>query len=127
MGAAMSVALIDSTWPVYLKTQAPGILLGFVTAAVALPTRHALQVVELPALVVLLITVLLSAGAVGTLLVVFPRVAGNHGILALRLLVSALATKLPARGRARITSLVGGLTRQQETRGSDAAAKRMLD
>ncbi len=87
----MSMQLVGHSWPEYFESQAPGLVLGAVAVAFAVPLRLALRSFDLYPAVVLLLTVLPSLALVALLLLLRPRIAGQYGQIALRNLGAALA------------------------------------
>jgi PST family polysaccharide transporter len=111
-GAAMSLSLVNGSWYRYLKSQAPGLLLGALTYVIALPIRFAVESTGLPASLVLLVTVITSAAVLVGLLALYPKMIGRDGTAALRLLAPALSTKISPRMQAQITALFRRHTRR---------------
>ena len=112
LGAAMSLSMVHGSWSDYIRSQAPGFFLGAVALAVAIPMRFAIRSLGPGALVVLLLTNLLSAFFLAALVLRYPSIVGERGQSALRLFVSSLTAKLSPRGMARVHLLSRGLARR---------------
>jgi PST family polysaccharide transporter len=104
----MSLPEVGASWRDYLRAQAPGLVLGAVVAAAALPTRLALEG-RLPPLPLLVVTCLAAALAVATALGVRPNLVGEHGQASLRALVAAMeGSRMPTGVTRRLSRLSGG-------------------
>jgi O-antigen/teichoic acid export membrane protein len=94
VGAAMSLHLLGATWTEYGHSQAPGLVLGLITAAVAYSFRAALTATGAGPFLVLTLTGVTTLGLVGGLCWLQPSVAGRYGSVALRHLTSEIGSKI---------------------------------
>jgi PST family polysaccharide transporter len=93
IGAAMSLHLLQASWREYFRSQAPGVGLGVVTAAIAYCLRLALVAAGAGQIVTLGLTGILSLALIAGLCWVRPVVAGRYGEMALRHLTSEIGSR----------------------------------
>jgi PST family polysaccharide transporter len=91
VASVMSMRLVRHSWPEYFESQAPGLMLGVVSVALAVPLRLALHSLGLPSGAVLLLTVGLTSALVALLVLARPTIVGQYGRIALRNLGNALS------------------------------------
>ena len=94
IGAAMSLHLLGATWGEYAHSQAPGLVLGLLTAAVAYTLRAGLTAAGAGPFLVMTLTGVTTLGLVGGLCWLQPSVAGRYGSMALRHLTSEIGSKI---------------------------------
>jgi PST family polysaccharide transporter len=93
VGAAMSLHLLDATWGEYLRSQAPGVGLGLLTAMIAYGVRWGLIVAGAGSFLVLVLTATASLALVAMLCWAQPGVAGRYGGMALRHLRAEISAR----------------------------------
>jgi len=97
IGAAMSLHLLSASWTEYAHSQAPGILLGLLTAVIAYFIRLGLTAANAGPFLAHAATGLMTLGLVGALCWIQPNVAGRYGSMALRHLTSEIGSRIPKR------------------------------
>ncbi len=98
IATVMSMQLVGHSWPEYFESQAPGVVLGAATVALAVPLRFAVRSFDLHPAIVLLLTLLPTIGLVSLLVLLRPAIAGRYGLIALRNLGAALSGRQLAGG-----------------------------
>ena len=94
IGAAMSLHLLGASWREYAHSQAPGIGLGLLTAAIAYALRLGLIAAGAGPFLLLLITGAVTLSLIGGLCWIQPAVAGRYGSMALRHLTSEIGSRI---------------------------------
>jgi len=94
IGAAMSLHLLGASWREYAHSQAPGVGLGLLTAAMAYALRLGLIAAGAGPFLLLLITGAVTLSLVGGLCWIQPAVAGRYGSMALRHLTSEIGSRI---------------------------------
>jgi PST family polysaccharide transporter len=94
VGAAMSLNLLGATWREYAHSQAPGLGLGLLTAAMAYSLRLGLIATGAGPLLLLILTGAVTLSLIGLLCWIQPAVAGRYGSMALRHLTSEISSRL---------------------------------
>jgi PST family polysaccharide transporter len=112
VAARMSIGLLHSSWRNYARSQWPGLGMGLLAALVAVPARAGLRQLHLPHSVLLVGTVLLTTGAVLGSLLLWPRLLGEYGTGAARMLDHALEIHRPPRGLGWVHSVSRGMARR---------------
>jgi PST family polysaccharide transporter len=97
VGAAMSLHLLGASWREYAHSQAPGLGLGLLTAAIAYSARLALIAAGAGPFLVLALTGSVSLGLIAGLCWIQPALAGRYGSTALRHLTSEIGARIPRR------------------------------
>jgi O-antigen/teichoic acid export membrane protein len=97
LGAAMSRRLLGFSWSEYWHSQWPTLVLGAVTALVALPVRLALRARGAPDLIVLGGTVAMASAAGAAVVLLVPATLGRYGRTAMRLAGEASTGRIPHR------------------------------
>jgi O-antigen/teichoic acid export membrane protein len=94
VGAAMSLHLLGASWREYAHSQAPGVGLGLLTAALAYALRLGLIAAGAGPFVILLVTGGVTLSLVGGLCWIQPAIAGRYGSMALRHLTSEIGSRI---------------------------------
>jgi hypothetical protein len=94
IGAAMSLQLLGASWREYAHSQAPGIGLGLLTAAVAYTVRLALIAAGVGPFLRLMLTGAVTLSLIGALCWIHPAFAGRYGSMALRHLTSEIGSRI---------------------------------
>lgn len=97
LSVSLSLRLLRRTWPEILILVGPGLIMGLVVALIALPVRFVLVNTGLPAVIVLILTPLLSALGMLTVVALKPRVLGAYGMLALSTVLDAVPVRFVPR------------------------------
>jgi PST family polysaccharide transporter len=112
IGAAMSLHMIQGSWADYFRSQIPGVGLGVLAAAVAVPTRLGLQSLGVGPLGILATAILTTLGVLGLAIYLRPGLMGEYGRHALRLLTGAVGAQPLPRGVAWVQGIFQGLERR---------------
>jgi PST family polysaccharide transporter len=112
LGAAMSLSMIQGSWADYFRSQVPGLGLGVLALAIAVPTRLGLHSLGTGSLGVLVITSLTSIGVIGLAIFFSPGLLGEYGRHALRLVTSSIGGQPLPRGVAWVQGIFQGLERR---------------
>lgn len=94
IGAAMSLHLLGASWREFAHSQAPGIGLGLLTAAVSYSLRLALIAAGAGAFLRLMLTGAVTLSLIGALCWNYPPFAGRYGSMALRHLTSEISSRM---------------------------------
>jgi len=111
-GASISLQITGCTLAQFARAQSPGLILGVVTAVVALALRQALLAVALPPVVVLLGTAGLTGGFLAAVLYLYPDSVGVYGRGAARMLADTLTHRHWGRNITWVDRVSGLLTRR---------------
>jgi PST family polysaccharide transporter len=93
LSVSLSLRLLRRSWAEILHILVPGFALASVIALIAIPSRFVLVNAELPAVIVLILTMLLSALGMLAVVVFHPRVLGPYGALGVRLILDAVPVR----------------------------------
>jgi hypothetical protein len=110
IAVSMSLRLLNSSWPEFLKTQVPGIRVGFLVASIALITKRYLFVdSSIASLLILLVTAALSALLIVSFVVVWPHFLGLYGLIALNRVLGSVPRRLSSNTLVRLmTNRISG-------------------
>ncbi|MBA3346030.1 MAG: lipopolysaccharide biosynthesis protein [Gemmatimonadales bacterium] len=111
-GTSISLQLTGCSFRDHARAQIPGMILGLAAAAIALPTRMALQAAGAPAPAILALVSLATAAGLGGLLFLYPNLIGNYGRMAIRLSGAALSGRLTGSRLAWLDGLSRGVVRR---------------
>jgi PST family polysaccharide transporter len=111
-GASISLQITGCTLAEFARAQTPGLVLGIMTAAVSAALRQALLALALPALLVLLGTLGLTAGFLALVLYYYPDSVGVYGRDAARMLADTLTHRHWGRNSTWVDRVSGVLTRR---------------